>query len=300
MDEVREMSLQKYLALLKTVELGSISRAAEQMGYTQSAVSRMIADLEEEWGVELLRRSRAGIEVSSVGQRLLPLLHSIAADCAELEYTVGELHGLHMGLIRVGTFTSVSDLWIPRLLMSFQKMYPNIEFELMNSENYSQIEEWIRHGKVDCGFVSLPTISDLQTSFLKRDMLVAVLPVDHPMAGVPLFPVDKLEGEPFIKLKEDMDYEITRFLDQLPHPPRLRYEVSSDHTILSMVESGLGISIMHSLIAETGRYRVVWKNFDVRQYRDIGIATAKNAKLSSAAKLFVAHVRAQVGALPVE
>lgn len=292
------MSLQKYAALLKTVEQGSISRAAEQMGYTQSAVSRMITDLEEEWGVELLRRSRAGIEISSVGERLLPILQSIAADCAELEYTVGELHGLHTGLIRVGSFTSVSDLWIPRLLMSFQKMYPNIEFELMNSENYSQIEEWIRHGKVDCGFVSLPTISDLQTSFLKRDMLVAVMPESHPMASVPVFPIERLAGEPFIKLKEDVDYEITRFLDHLPSPPKLRYEVSSDHTILAMVESGLGISIMHSLIAETSRYRVVWKNFDVRQYRDIGIATAKNARLSSAAKLFVAHVRTQVGALP--
>ena len=54
------MSLQKYTALLKTVELGSISRAAEEMGYTQSAVSRMIADLEEQWGLDLLRRSRAG------------------------------------------------------------------------------------------------------------------------------------------------------------------------------------------------------------------------------------------------
>ena len=53
------MSLQKYAALLKTVELGSISLAAEQMGYTQSAVSRMILDLEKEWGVELLYRSRA-------------------------------------------------------------------------------------------------------------------------------------------------------------------------------------------------------------------------------------------------
>src|SRR5699024_7814092 len=105
------MSLQKYAALLKTIELGSISRAAEQMGYTQSAVSRMIMDLEEEWDLELLRRSRAGIQLSSVGQRLLPVLRSIVADCAELDYLVGELHGVHTGMIRVGTFTSVADLW---------------------------------------------------------------------------------------------------------------------------------------------------------------------------------------------
>ena len=83
------MSLQKYTALLKTVELGSISRAAEEMGYTQSAVSRMIADLEEQWGLDLLRRSRAGVSLTSSGKRLLPILRSINADCSELEYTIG-------------------------------------------------------------------------------------------------------------------------------------------------------------------------------------------------------------------
>ena len=291
------MSLQKYAALLKTIELGSISRAAEQMGYTQSAVSRMIMDLEEEWDLELLRRSRAGIQLSSVGQRLLPVLRSIVADCAELDYLVGELHGVHTGMIRVGTFTSVADLWMPGLLTSFQKMYPNIEFELLNSENYGEIESWIRRGTVDCGFVSLPTAEDLQTYFLRRDMLVAVLPEAHHLAAAPLFPIDQLADQPFIKLKEDTDYEISRFLDQLSRPPRLRYEVSSDHTILAMVEQGLGISIMHSLIADTSRYRIVTKNFDRRQYRDIGIATAKNTRLSSAAKLFVDHVRETLEAL---
>ena len=72
----------------------------------------------------------------------------------------------------------------------------------------------------------------------------------------------------------------------------------STTTILSMVENGLGISIMHSLIADSNRYKVVWKNFDHRQYRDIGIATAKNVRLSSAAQLFLKHVREQVGSLP--
>lgn len=289
------MSLQKYAALLKTVELGSISLAAEQMGYTQSAVSRMILDLEKEWGVELLYRSRAGVTASSEGLRLLPLVRSIVADCAELEFTVNELHGLHTGLIRVGTFTSVANMWIPSLLVSFQKLYPGIEFTLMNSENYSEIEDWIQHGQVDCGFVSLPATTDLQTSFLKRDTLVAVLPPDHPFAGSSVFPIARLQDEPFIKLKEDTDNELSNFLAHLSSPPKVRYEVNSDHMILSMVESGLGISVMHSLLADMNRYRVVWKRFDLQQHRDIGIATARHARLSSAAKLFVAHVRAQIG-----
>jgi DNA-binding transcriptional LysR family regulator len=288
------MSLQKYAALLRAVELGSISKAAAQMGYTQSAVSRMIADLEQEWGMPLLHRSRAGLELSAAGQVLLPHLQAIVSDCDLLEYTVGELHGLHTGLVRVATFTSVADQWVPMLLTGFQQLYPGIEFDLMNSERYAEIEEWIRSGKVDCGFVSLPTVTDLDSVFLQRDMLMAVLPLNHPLMGSAVFPVEQLCEERLIALKEDADYEIGRFLDALPRRPQAMYQVSSDHTILSMVESGLGVSIMHSLGARADRYRVTWKPFDVHQYRDIGIATAKGARLSGAARLFVEHVRREL------
>ena len=288
------MSLQKYTALLHAVELGSISKAAARMGYTQSAVSRMIADLEQEWGMPLLHRGRGGLELSAAGRVLLPHLQAIVSDCSLLEYTVGELHGLHTGLVRVGTFTSVADQWVPMLLTGFQQLYPGIEFDLMNSERYAEIEEWIRSGKVDCGFVSLPTATDLDSVFLQRDMLMAVLPQNHPLTASAVFPVEQLFEERLIALKEDADYEIGRFLDALPQRPRSMYQVSSDHTILSMVESGLGVSIMHSLGARGDRYRVAWRPFDVHQHRDIGIATAKGARLSGAARLFVEHVRREL------
>ena len=293
------MSLQKYAALLKTVELGSISLAAEQMGYTQPAVSRMIADLEEEWKVELLRRSRAGLEASSACLQILPLLRAIQADCDALKFAVAEIHGAHTGLIRVGIFTSVADMWIPDLLKTFQQQYPNIEFDLINMESYAEIESSIRHGKVDCGFVKLPTVTDLQTHFLMRDALVAVLPPDHPLAEAEVFPVARLKDAPFIKLREKVDLEVSHFLNGIPYAPKFCYEVSSDHTALSMVECGIGITITHSLIAGNPRYNVVCKPFDIGQHRDIAIATASNVRLAGTTKLFVDHVIAQISAMPL-
>lgn len=284
------MALPKYIALLRAVELGSISQAAASMGYTQPAVSRMIADLEKEWDVKLLHRSRAGLEISPACERLLPILRAIQADCDELSHAVGEFHGEQTGRVRIGSFTSVSDTWIPGLLKSFQNLYPKIEFDVINSPTYLGVEEWVRHGKVDCGFVSLPTTSDLNTRFLMRDELVAVLPPDHPMANVEKFPIRALENAPLIKCQEVADYEVSRFLSKIPYKPQLQYEVSSDHTILAMVESGLGISITHSLIADNPRYNIVWKRFDKGQHRNIGIATAKNARLTSATQLFIDHV----------
>lgn len=78
--------IHKYLAYLKTIETGSITQAAAELGYTQSAVSRMIADLEEHWDVPLLTRNRSGIEISSEGTQLLPILQSIVKGQEELNF----------------------------------------------------------------------------------------------------------------------------------------------------------------------------------------------------------------------
>ena len=102
------VNLNKYQILLKTVELGSITRAAEALGYTQSAVSRVIADLEREWDIELLTRSRTGVVLSSSAAALLPYVQAVCNAGRDLEEQVAELHGLTRGTLRVATFASVS------------------------------------------------------------------------------------------------------------------------------------------------------------------------------------------------
>ena len=108
------VNLNKHQILLKTVELGSITRAAEALGYTQSAVSRVIADLEREWDMELLTRSRTGVVLSSSGAALLPYVQAVCNAGRELEEQVAELHGLTRGTLRVATFASVSMVTSPR------------------------------------------------------------------------------------------------------------------------------------------------------------------------------------------
>ncbi len=280
------MSIRKFQAFLKTVETGSITKAANQLGYTQSAVSRMIADLEDSWGVTLLTRSHPGVEISSEGLLLLPALQALAKDYADLQYLVSEIHGLHSGLIRVGAFTSVATGWLPLMIKAFHEQYPNITFQLVNGE-YNQIETWLRRGTVDCGFLALPVAGDLDARFLFQDALVVVMPPHHPMADAPCFPVDRLSSEDFISLKEEQDHEITRFLEHLRQKPNICYEVSNDFAILSMVECGLGISVVHELILHPNRYGIVKKHFDIPQNRNIGIAVAPGAPSSTATRLFV-------------
>ncbi|MDO4425075.1 MAG: LysR family transcriptional regulator [Planctomycetia bacterium] len=105
-------------------------KAAEILNYTQSGISRMIADLEKEWGITLLERSKNGVKPTSDGLKLLPYAQDLCGNFDKLKMQVDELNGLQSGLIRIGTFSSVATHWLPNIIKAFQKDYPNIAKEL--------------------------------------------------------------------------------------------------------------------------------------------------------------------------
>lgn len=170
-----DKNIQKYQAFIKAVEYGSFTKAAEVLFYSQSGISRMISDLESEWKVTLLERKRAGVRLTSEGLKLLPFAKSVCEEYRKLQMEVDELNGLQSGLIRIGTFSSVATHWLPNIIRAFQTDYPNIEYELLPGD-YAEIEGWIEEGRVDCGFVLLPTHPDFETVFLEQDRFLAVAP----------------------------------------------------------------------------------------------------------------------------
>ncbi len=139
-----DTNIQKYKAFIKTVEQGSFTKAAETLGCSQSGISRMIHDLETEWKVSLLERSRAGIRLTSEGLRLLPHAKRVCEEYQKLQMQVDELNGLETGLIRIGTFSSVATHWLPNIIKEFQKDYPNIDYELLLGD-YTEIERSLTH-----------------------------------------------------------------------------------------------------------------------------------------------------------
>jgi DNA-binding transcriptional LysR family regulator len=140
------MNIQKYEAFLKTVEMGSLTKAAQALGYTQSGISHMLNALEKDWSLTLLSRDRSGVSITSDGLQLLPLVQNICNAHRELINKIGNLHGLESGLVRIGTFTSVAVHWLPNMIKTFQNEYPNIDFELLHCD-YTEIENWIVAGE---------------------------------------------------------------------------------------------------------------------------------------------------------
>lgn len=283
------MNIQKYLAFVKAVEYGSFTKAAEALSYTQSGISRMIGDLEEEWGVSLLERGRAGVSLTSDGLKLLPMLQRICNEQKMLMTLVDNLHDMQAGMIRIGTFSSVATHWLPNMIKRFRQDYPKIEFELLLGD-YIEIESWIQDGRVDFGFLRLPTNIELETVPLEKDRLLVVLPENHPFADCSKFPMKELEKNPFMLLEKGSKEEISAIFERNHLTPQVYFTTFDDYAIMSMVENGLGISILPELILQRIPYHIVTKELEEPAHRSIGIAMRNQKSLSLAARCFLEYL----------
>lgn len=284
-----DMNIQKYLAFLKTVEYGSITKAAEILSYSQSGVSRMIQDIEKEWGLSLLERSRGGVRLTSDGMKLLPYIQSLCTEYEALQKQVQELKGMESGLIRIGTFSSAATHWLPNIIREFQKDYPNIEYELLLGD-YTEIETWIQEGRVDCGFLRLPTLPEFDTIFLEQDDFLVILPENHPLTKKEKIFLSDLGKEPFLLLEKDKNTEISDFFRKHDFSPNVHFTLWDDYAILAMVESGMGISLLPRLILKRIPYRVEVRELDVPAYRDIALVLRNQKTAPLAVKRFLEYL----------
>ncbi len=284
-----DMNIQKYMAFIKVIELGSFTKAAAALDYSQSGISRMIHDLETEWKVSLVERGKFGVRLTSDGCKLLPCAKRVCEEYRKLQMQVNALNGLDSGLIRIGTFSSVATHWLPNIIREFQKDYPNIDYELLLGD-YTEIEDWIEEGRVDCGFLRLPTYADFECIPLERDNLMAVIPEDHPLAHCDRVPIAELSREPFMLLEKGAKAEISAVFERNNLTPNVHFTTWDDYAVMSMVESGLGVSILPQLILRRVPYRILAKELDVPAYREIGFVLKSRKNASLAVKRFMEYL----------
>lgn len=283
-------NLQKYQAFITTVDCGSFTKAADILGYAQSSVSKMIADLESEWNIVLLERSRAGIQLTSDGMAMLPYARKLLNSYRKLQEQAASLSGMTSGIIRIGTFSSVATHWMPSIIQRFQRDYPGIKYELLLGD-YEEIEHWIIEGRIDCGFLRLPARAEFETLSLDKDEYVAVLPVGHQLTQKEKLRPRDLDGQPFMLLEHGGKTEVSELLEMHQVKPDIRFTTWDDYAILSMVESGLGIGILPRLILRRIPYRVEIRRFSAPFYREIGLAMRKGDSISVAVKEFIQYLK---------
>lgn len=279
------MRLNSYYAFIKTIETGSFTKAAEELGYTQSAISQMVHSLEEELSTTLILRSRKGITLTPDGEEFLPYIRKIYNSHRELTEKHKEMEGLQSGLIRIGTFSSVTCHWIPGLIKDFKELYPTVHFELQQG-NYTEISNWIKEGSVDFGFVN-SNVTDLTTIPLQEDEMLAVMPVDHPLASSTKVSLKELLKDPYILLDEGVINEPLIIFKQYNFEPDTQYRVFDPYAIMSMIEQELGISILPKLLLNKCPYNIVTKAISPSITRTITLAYKDKRVLPIASRYFI-------------
>lgn len=292
--------MNRYIALQKIVELGSFTKAADVLGYTQPAMSQMITSLERELGIKLLSRSRYGSRLTVEGERLFPAIQNTISQYQSMQEIAKEIRGLDSGTIRIGTLSSVSCHWLPPLIKAFQEKYPNIQFILHQGDNNS-IPEWVQIGEADFGFVNLDVLSHVESGFIrfiKAGEYRAVLPLGHPLANAPYITLETLAKEPFLVIEEGPLSKPLEAFHQMGLTPDVRLRVHDDYSILSMVEAGLGVSILPELVLRKTNYQVAVLPLQPPVSRKMGLITREKNTMPLASKYFIDFLFAHKEELP--
>ena len=289
--------MNRYIALQNIVELGSFSKAAEKMGYSQSALSQMLSSLETELGLKLLHRNRTGAKLTYEGKELFPFVEQLIYQYEALQEKNNEIKGLDTGVIRMGTISSVSVHWLPSVLKEFQEQHPGIQF-ILHQGDYTSIQEWIKTGAIDFGFVTAEAVTGIETFELKKGAMMAILPKGHPLAQYDVIPLQQLETEPFILLEEGHYSEPLEIFQAEKIQPQIKYTLHDDYSIMTMVEAGLGISILPELVLHRNNYDLEIRPTDPPIYRSIAVGYKGNGSLSMASRRFLKLLKERVPDLP--
>lgn len=227
-------------------EMRGFTLAALRLGISQSAVSHAIRALEQELKVQLVERQQAAVEVTELGQRLLVRAREILGLAEAMRQDAAVARGLNQGLIRIGSFGPTSSLkLLPAILKAYRARYPGIEIQIDEGPDAAVIQ-WVADRRVDVGFAVLPD-ERFDTVPLVEDQLVALIQLGHPLAARRALSLQDLVGEPFIMPEQGCSALVEPLFAQAGLAPRVRYRLSQMVTVLGLIDTGDGITVMPEL-----------------------------------------------------
>jgi DNA-binding transcriptional LysR family regulator len=238
------MNLAQLRALRAVNEAGSVTGAAAMLDITQSAVSHTLSSLENEIGVRLVVRDRAGCSLTETGRRLLPHVVEALRHVDRVIEEASAAAGLVTGRLRLGAFSSACRV-LPPLIRAFRRLHPAVDVVLLEGTD-EEVDEWINRRVVELGVVMGPR-ADLYTVPLADDEMLAVLPAEHPLADEPDLSLAELADDPFLLSSGGCEPLIRQLYQQQGMSLEPTHRVREMTTLLAMIRENLGVSIVPSL-----------------------------------------------------
>ena len=286
------MDINTYKIFVTVAETNNISYTAELLGYTQSGVSHSMKRLEKELGLQLFIRDRYGVHLTPIGRDFLQKVRALMSENEKLEQFIYNIKGLEVGSLNIGALSSISVNWLPDIINNFNIEHPNITINLKEG-GLSDLYNWVSESKVDFAFSSLDIKDNnrnLEFLPISSDKYVAILPNEYNTENMNNFPISKFNGENFIIPDLSYDNSIFEILKKENIKPIFRFLSQNDYSIISMVENGLGLSILPELAIKREKDRLKYLPLEPSYNRKLGIYMKKFKDLSPAAKTFIYFV----------
>lgn len=284
--------ISKYGIFCKTSESGSFTKTAEELGYSQSAISQSVKALEQELDCVLFHRQKGGLTLTRDGEQYLPYIQAIYAAEQALERKNREMSGLENGIIHIAETTTVSRRFLPQLIKEFKELHPSVRFVLHHGF-YTEIEQRVLDGTADLGFTDARQEALLSYHFLFDDEMMAVMPQDHPLAAQDTVSLSDLTNYPFILLYDERERFPTLTIEFQNHglTPRIEYKMGDDDSILTMVQQGLGISALYQLFLYSVHADFAIRPIKERPKRTLSLVWSNWDTMPLAAKHFAKFVQ---------
>ena len=281
------MESKKLEALLMAVDLGSFTKAAEVLGYTQSGLTHMMNSLEKEVGFTLLERGRSGVRLTEEGERIAPAVREFLQANARLDSVIEQVASSRTEIIRVSAYASIAMHWLPGIIQRFHEECPDVDVDIRMADHVDVPYELLAQGKMDAILVSPQDEGQYEWVHLADDPMFAVLPRDFDTQGMTAFPLAAFEARDFIMPSQGFDKDIMRIFNRIGVKPHILPTWVDDPTVISMVSHGLGVSMMTELTVRGRTDGVKLLPVEPASSRELGLAVRSLDAASDGLRHFI-------------
>jgi DNA-binding transcriptional LysR family regulator len=247
------LNVARLRVLAEVARHGSFSAAAEELSYTQSAVSQQVATLEAEAGMTLLERHARGVRVTPAGEALVEHAEGILARLEAAESELSAIAGLRAGRLRMASFPTAGATLMPLAIATFRSSHPDVELTLAEGEP-EEIAPRLQAGEFDLALLFEFDEPDAQPESLKRiellrDPMYLALPRDHPLAQKGGLRLEDLRGEAWVQTSRESPCarHVVRSCHAAGFEPNVSFESDDYQTVQGLVAAGVGVALIPEL-----------------------------------------------------
>ncbi len=281
------MEHQKAAAMLEAVRQGSFSKAAEQLGYTQSGLTRMINTLESDIGYSFLETNFKGIKLSMEGEMLLPYFRNFVETGNLLDSKISEIANRGNVSFTFASLPSLCEYLLPTAIRDFTEKHPKavVNLRIMDVDLSNQVAA----GDIQFGIIDSDYIGQNEWIPVMKDPMYAVVPVDLPVPAKEPIPLSWLAQHRIIVSK---NHPATDTLTEMTSSQPLTISSNNASILLGMVQEGLGVTLLSSLMQnpKTDASGVRFLRTEPAFYRTIGVIAKSFQALPPITKQFIRHL----------